>query len=66
VINPEAERGKAFKALEEVIDASIIEAQELESKVVIATFHHSSLIELCKKKGFRVGDQGQTSLLKAL
>lgn len=54
---------RAFKHLLEYLTRF---AREMNYWLVNATYHHPSLISLCKREGFKVGDVGMVQLFKTL
>ena len=56
VINPDANKARAFKALDLIFDHIISLAEDLDMKVLTATFGHKSLKRLSVLKNFIEGD----------
>jgi hypothetical protein len=56
VINPEANKAKAFRALDAVFDFILEFSSELNMKVMFTSFGHTSLKRLALLKNFNEGD----------
>jgi len=62
VVNPDAHRAKAFKALSDVIDEIIAISEADGIQVLVATFGHESLKKLAYLKNFIESDTNVSNL----
>ena len=64
--NPSADKTERRKALDEIIEALVLQAAERGYKVVFTTTDHPRLAEAYRAAGFGEGDVGVTQYMKGL
>ena len=66
VINPEANKVSAFRALKMIYDEAEEKAKALGMSSLFSTFNNDALIKLSKSKGYVAADTNVTNLIKVL